>query len=327
MKNRDKTRSYSYCLKTMKPDAGFLWGLFHHADFLLAKILYPGLDGLDYFLYRYYENGYKVNKTFITEGDLAVMVRAFNGDQNSRNWARVNDKKHFNSEFPEYIGRKWIGDEASKEEFSVFCKATGKLIIKPTGGSQGRGVFFAVPETNEDIEALYDKVHGQHYIIEEVINEHQKLSALHPQSVNTLRLYTTRSLKDGIVRVTGAVIRIGRGDSGIDNYSSGGMVAEIDTDSGIVISRAVDEAGREYLKQPDTGIDIKGFEVPQWDEVKKKVLEAHEKVKDLNYIAWDVVVRDDDSIAFLEANLYGGVHMQQQPSMTGKKELYRGMLP
>ncbi len=322
----DKSRTYAYCLKTMKPDAGFVWGLVHHADFLLAKMLYPGIDGLDYFLYRYYENGYKVNKTFITEGDLAVMVRAFNGDKKSRDWARFNDKKRFCSEFSEYIGRRWIGDEVSAGEFTEFCKNTGKLIIKPAGGAQGRGVFFAETVNDDDIAKLYDKVHGKGYIIEEVIKENEKLAALHPQSVNTLRLYTTRSLRDGKLRVTGAVIRIGRGDSGIDNYSSGGMVAEIDAESGIVISHAVDEAGGEFLKHPDTGLDIKGFEVPEWESVKKKALEAHEKVKELNYIAWDVVVREDKSIAFLEANLYGGVHMQQQPSMTGKKELYWGML-
>lgn len=325
-KAKNETRSYQYCLKNMKPDAGRLWGFVHRIDYLICKILYPGIDGLDYFLYKFYDIPHSVRKTFITEGDLAKMVKLFNGDKKTRNWARFKNKKRFNTQFNEYIGRKWIGDEVSKDEFFEFCKSFERLIIKPNGGLQGRGIFFSKIESDDDVEALYKKVHRKGYIIEEVITQNHKLATLHPKSVNTLRVYTTRSMKDGKLHITCAVIRMGRGNSKIDNYTSGGIVAEIDVESGIVMSRGVDEVGNEFLKHPDTGVAIKGFEVPEWEKVKENVLKIHELVKDLGYIAWDVVVRENGDISFLEANLFGGVHMQQQPSMKGKKEIYRKLM-
>ena len=325
-KVKDKTRSYQYCLENMKPEAGKLWSFIHRIDFHICEILYPGIDGLDYFLYKFYDNGHSVRKTFITEGDLAKMVEAFNGDKKTRDWARFRNKKRFNKKFKEYLGREWIGDGVSKSKFFEFCNSHEKLIIKPNGGLQGKGIFFSNPKNEKEMDALYKKVHRKGYIIEEVITQNPKLATLHPQSVNTLRIYTTRSLRDGKLHITCAVIRIGRGNSKIDNYSSGGMVAEIDVDSGIVVSNAVDEAGNEFSRHPDTNIRIKGFEIPQWGKVKQSVLKAHEQVKDLGYIAWDVVVLEDDSVIFLEANLYGGVHMQQQPSLTGKKEIYKNLM-
>lgn len=254
------------------------------------------------------------------------MVKTFNGDKKTRDWTKFTSKKQFNIDFKEYIDRKWIDDEVSKAKFFEFCNSQDKLIIKPNGCSQGKGIFFAKVESDDEIEALYKKVQDRRYIIEEVITQNSKLATLHPQSINTLRIYTTRSLRDGKLHITCAVIRIGRGNSRIDNYSSGGMVAEIDIDNGIVKSRAVDESGNEFLKHPDTGIDIKGFEVPEWENVKKMVLKAHGTVKDFDYISWDVVVRENGSITFLEANLFGGVHMQQQPSMTGKKKIYEKLM-
>lgn len=324
--NKNTTRSYEYCLKNMRPDVGILWGFVHWIDYVLCTKLYPGIDGLDYFLYKFYDLGHSERKTFITEGDLAKMVKVFNGNKKSRDWAKFDNKIRFNTEFEEYVGRKWVSDNVSKEEFVEFCHSVEKVIIKPNTGAQGKGIFFSKTDEENEIEDLYEKVNGKGYIIEEVVKQNAKLATLHPQSVNTLRVYTTRSLQNGEIHVTGAVIRIGRGDSEIDNYTSGGMVAEIDIDTGIVISKAVDEAGNEYLRHPDTGICIEGFEVPEWNKVKCSVLKAHDEVKEFGYIAWDVVVREDSSIIFLEANLYGGVHMQQQPSMTGKKELYNKLM-
>ncbi|WP_295113350.1 sugar-transfer associated ATP-grasp domain-containing protein [uncultured Methanobrevibacter sp.] len=152
----------------------------------------------------------------------------------TRDWTKFTSKKQFNIDFKEYIDRKWIDDEVSKAKFFEFCNSQDKLIIKPNGGSQGKGIFFAKVESDDEIEALYKKVQDRRYIIEEVITQNSKLATLHPQSINTLRIYTTRSLRDGKLHITCAVIRIGRRNSRIDNYSSGGMVAEIDIDNGIV---------------------------------------------------------------------------------------------
>ncbi|WP_295113347.1 hypothetical protein [uncultured Methanobrevibacter sp.] len=59
-------------------------GLCHWIYYGICKILYPGIDSLDYFLYEFYNTQHSVRKTFITEGDLAKMVKTFNGDKKNQ---------------------------------------------------------------------------------------------------------------------------------------------------------------------------------------------------------------------------------------------------
>ena len=51
-------------------------------------------------------------------------------------------------------------------------------------------------------------------------------------------------------------------------------------------------------------------------------MNAHERVKKIGYIGWDIVVCKDNTIAFLEANTCAGAELQQRPCLVGEKDLY-----
>ena len=222
------------------------------------------------------------------------------------------------------IHRRWAETEnitidALKQIFDGYLK----LIVKPLNGTQGSGIYTIDIRTTEDIIALYEKTRGK-YIIEEIIVQHPKMADLNGTSINTVRVYSV-CIKNEI-DITGATLRIGRNGKLTDNYSAGGIAAEIDVESGLVVSKGITQDGSSFLFHPDTKFPIIGFQIPAWDEIIKNVKKAHSFIPQLGYIAWDVVICSDMSIEFIEGNTFGGVALQQHPSRTGKKQVYEKYL-
>ena len=303
------------------------WQLFWlKIDYIISKIRYPGLDAMDYFRYEFYNFRHAKRKTFITEGYLAKMDHRFNeGEQRRKSTEVLEQKNKFNEEFSEFINRKWISfPNASKEEVVKFCESLDKVIVKPLDGGMGRGIYIFEINNEEDVLTLYEKVKDTNSIIEEVIIQHKDISALNPSSVNTIRVYSVSFENE--IYITGGTLRIGCGDTPIDNYSAGGMAAEINIDCGIIVSPAVSQNAEKYYIHPYSKVAIIGLKIPKWPEIVELVKKAHSKIPELGYVGWDVVVCADNSITFLEANTCPGVALQQHPGLTGKKDIYSKFL-
>ena len=308
-------------LKRNKPDATAAWRVSHFIDFNVSRILYPGLDARDYFMYEFYNIKHPVRKTFVTNGYLHKIDSKLNGPSNSKERDAIEDKSRFNSLYPDIITRKWIvSEKITFDELADFLSGLDKVIAKPLDGMQGIGIFTKEIHRQEDIEELYKTVSGHNYILEEVVEQHKDLRRLNPSSVNTVRVYSVNH--DGTISITGAVLRIGRAGRVTDNYSTGGMAAEIDIDLGIVTSRAINYNEEEYFVQPDTHEVILGMTIPKWKEIKETVINAHLRIPQFGYVAWDVVVCEDGQVTFLEANTCGGFELQQHPCYKGKKNIY-----
>ena len=205
-----------------------------------------------------------------------------------------------------------------------MCDGLDRVIVKPLEGVQGKDIFVADVSMSENREKLFHQNKDNKYIVEELVRQHDSVAAVNPACVNTIRIYSV--MKDNTVYITGAVFRIGNGFQPTDNYSAGGYAAEIDAQTGIVISTAINKQGDRVLVHPVTGHIILGFRLPCWNMVIDTVKEAHKLTPDLRYLAWDVVVTDDERITFLEANTWGGVGLQQHPSQVGKLPIYESLL-
>lgn len=316
--------SFRHMVAEVRPDAPAFWRFCRYLDLLRAEIYCPGLDAMDYFLYRFEGMPRRERKSYITEGGLKKMVRHFNGTSADPQWASVEMKPQFNRLFADLLGREWIMSDTDEESFVSFC--TGKKrIVKPAGGGQGSGIFIAEPAAEEESRKLYRSLAGESYVIEELLKQHGSLAELNPSSVNTLRIYTVADKEGKNITVTGAVLRIGRSGQAVDNWHAGGMAAEIDIKKGAVSSPAVDGKGGEYMLHPDTGVKITGFCLPSWEEAVRTVKLAHSRIKGLRYVGWDVVIGEKGEAYLLEGNLFGGVHLQQQPCHKGKKALYEAL--
>ncbi len=319
--NNEYKRSWKMMSKACVPNASRAWLVLHRMDYFLLKPFYPGMDGSDYFHYEFYNFRHAKRRTFITEGHLQKMGRRLNsqGDE-----SLLNNKAKFNALFPDIVTRKWLMTKTMTVQDAVcFMQGLDRAIAKPLDGSQGKGIYI-VNFARKTAEDICHEFEGKNYILEEMVAQHPEIAAFNPSSVNTLRLYSV--YHQGQVTLTCAAIRIGCGTSPIDNYSAGGMVAPVDLETGIIIRGGINNDAKVYYVHPLSGKTIIGFRIPCWEKVKDTVCRAHRRIPDLRYIAWDVVVCADGSVTFLEGNARGGVDLQQQPTMTGKKQLYEKYL-
>ncbi len=100
---------------------------------------------------------------------------------------------------------------------------------------------------------------------------------------------------------------MGNGQSAVDNFSSGGMSALIDIKTGIISSMARDGNGIHYLVHPNTGKQIIGFKIPDWEGYKEFALTLAMKYPEMRYVGWDIIKDAKGNYTIIEGNKDAGV--------------------
>ena len=105
------------------------------------------------------------------------------------------------------------------------------------------------------------------YLVQERIVQHDQLSKLYPESVNTFRVITY--IWNGKVFHMPLALRLGQGGSYLDNAHAGGMFIGVNN-IGELNDVAFTEFGDRYLEHPDTHISFKGYVLDFVPELIKK---------------------------------------------------------
>lgn len=252
---------------------------------------------IDYNLFEMYNMNRYERSTVITRGINNEIIKKYNDPEYMKIF---NDKIKFNERFNKYLKRDWLELTGNnKKEFAKFCEKHPKFVAKPTKESCGKGVEI-IDSTDKKIYDLYnDLYNNKQILVEEITVQCKKLSDLHPDSINTLRVVTLKGT------VVAALLRIGNNHNNVDNFNHEGLCVPIDIEDGIVKYQAIDKKGNLYEKHPITKKEIVGFKVPKWNEVKKICEQAALEIPQVGYIGWDVCVTKDD-ICFIEANEFPG---------------------
>lgn len=213
----------------------------------------------------------------------------------------LNSKHLFNKCFSPFIKREWLySEDMSKDEFLSLCKKNKHLIIKPENGVEGVGIYLEkVPDSETAREELFSRLKSGAYMIEERIVQHPVMS-FNNTSVNTVRAHSIID-REGNVHILKMLLRVGVGDSVVDNYAHGGCVYELDPKTGHIISPSLMKTGEEVYIHPGSDIFVLGFQVPNWDKVIKGIKEAHILLPGCRFIGWDVAVTQD-GIELIEGN-------------------------
>lgn len=276
-----------------------------------------GCTNKEFFIYRFYELGEEAQKKVFLIVHSKQLIKKYGTDKEFGKM--LVDKAATNEFFNEYMGRPWcVNTEVSSEEFNKLFSETDRVFYKPLGGHRGQGIKdYRRPEegwakTYEEITKLPPGV------VEQYITQHPDLSILAPSSVNTVRIVTVSSnvnpvTEDGKMRdIAYASLRIGGGTSFVDNFHSGGMVANIDLETGILVTDATDQEGNVFKRHPKTGIRIKGFKVPFFSEAVEMVKDAIEKKNIQGYLGWDIAITEKGPV-LVELNLAPGVVLISTP--------------
>ena len=113
-------------------------------------------------------------------------------------------------------------------------------------------------------------------------------------------------------------LRIGGGTSIVDNFHSGGMVANVDMGTGSIITDAVDDNRNVFTHHPMTGIKFRGFKIPYYREALAMVCEAITKNRVQGYLGWDIAIKEDGPI-LIEINTDPGVVLLTSPYIPEKR--------
>ncbi len=151
------------------------------------------------------------------------------------------------------------------------------------------------------------------YLLEKYFIQHPLLNSINPSSVNTIRMWVVNRLGEPETRVIGAFLRVGRAGSLVDNMDRGGFFCNVDLDTGIL------DAGEQrfdkkthFDKHPDTGSQIKGRQIPYWEEVKNMGCKALSIFPGINFAGIDMAVSDEGPVV-IEMNVppdpSGGVRL------------------
>jgi len=189
--------------------------------------------------------------------------------------------------------------KSSYEDIFRLVREKGVLALKPDEGTHGAGFFrFSYQDekyylnkkeaTEKDIITLLDDINNQ-YLITEFIVQHPDISRIYSGSVNTARMTVFK--KDGKkAQIGNGYMRFGtKVTGGVDNIGAGGISVDLDIETGYFCNaiRVKDTTTESCSKHPDTGVTLEG-NLPEWNAVRKKILEIAESLPEIEYMGFDV---------------------------------------
>lgn len=269
--------------------------------------------------FEFYRLTEKERSEFITRSEmraLSLKLRMMFPEYDHIEMLRFKEKflAHFSA--LGFCHRRWLyAPEATYEQFADLVSSTG-CIAKPHDGSLGQGVEIIDKQTGPQVKAWYDKMVQNEMVVEEYLHGCDAIQAFHPSSLNTIR-FITFGYKDKIIPF-GALIRMGVGNMVVDNTHAGGIFAHVNIKTGVIESEAVTTDGLHVSAHPDTHIPLIGFQIPMWDEITDFCLNAARHTKNI-ITGWDVVIRDDNRLEFVEANHRPDIQTMQSWFKVGSK--------
>ena len=209
---------------------------------------------------------------------------------------------------------------STTDEFPIFAK--------PVHGTYGRGGFairgFDKTENqlvlcDDSRLALSKAIEGFEqewaggYLFQELLRPHPLVESVVGNRLSSLRVIVL--LVDSKPQVFRAVWKLPTGANMSDNFMHGelgNLIAAVDPASGVIgdaFGRVRDSI--EVVKaHPDTGVQLKGLKVPQWDQIREFCAAAAKLFPGLLMQHWDVALTKDGIVA-LEVNVEGSVDLHQ----------------
>lgn len=211
------------------------------------------------------------------------------------------------------VGRPIVDLGGLKKILINLLKTKESLFFKPIGTSGGDGI---VKMNFNTLDKNLQKINlEQHYIIEETLLQDQKLSEINPKCINTLRVFTYK--KDSRILIPGSFLRMGVGESYMDNTSQGSIFIEYDLESnklGKVAYNHFRYGGKSFLKHPDTNFVFENRPL-SYPEKIIQLLEKAALLFDTPLLGWDIAFTPDGP-KVIEVNHNPGV-IGMQISMRG----------
>ena len=269
------------------------------------------LDYEDFGMYRMNE---RERENVLTIGKNSRLCRRLNKESERY---KLEDKPTFNRLFSDFVRRDWLlldGSEAGNAAaLERFMAGKDRIIVKPVDQTCGIGISI-LPTAGTDPAALYGKLMQEKTpLVEEVVVQSQKMSAMAPYAVNTIRIITILNGEE--VTPVAAGLRMGTKGNVVDNFHHGGISVCIDPRTGTMVTDGYDKARHVYERMPETNAPLKGNPVPMWNKALAMVKRAAKLIPELRYVGWDVAIDRNDEPLLIEGNSLPANDLSQRPEL------------
>ena len=294
-----------------------------YKDMMRSFIVYGALPE-DYMFFEFDRLSSEGRQEFITNGLRKHLLARVNSKKDDDLFL---DKYKTYQLFKEFYKREIIvvKDECDYPSFCDFIGKYKEVVVKPITSSRGRGIYL-LNTHDEHSKPLFYKLLEENksgFVLEERIIQVEEMASFNESSVNTVRCPTCLT-PDGI-EIFHPIIRVGRDRSFVDNGGAGGILAAIDTKTGIVYTPGRDEKCHRYIIHPDSQKAFCGFVIPRWDELVKTVKQAALLIPTTRYVGWDMALTDKGWV-IVEGNNYGQFAVIQIPDKAGLRREFEKIM-
>lgn len=298
------------------------WG---DIDYIRRDMIYSlhryGVSFFEYFVYKFYNKSAlgrsRINKLRIQYGYCELV-----NDSSMREL--FDNKAKTYTALKQFYKRELLSVESMEDlnSFEQFVLSHSHFIFKPLKGACGLGIKIFHDFAENPFDFVSEAIANGPFVVEELIEQAPEMAVLHPESVNTLRIATFKIGSE--VKIYGAAVRIGIGNSIVDNAGSGGIFCRVNPDYGFIETNARDYIGNEYVFHPDTKVRFIGFDIPKWEELKDLAKNTALIVNGATVISWDFAL-SKNGWCLLEANDVGAPDLIQHFE-NGNKHVLVGLI-
>ena len=194
----------------------------------------------------------------------------------------------------------------------IILEEQKEMIIKPTIDScNGDGVARFL---NTDINLVKEQLlaYKQDFIIQEKVKQHHSLTLFNESSLNTVRIFTYRTLTQDIVVLPHSMFfRFGGAGTVKDNASAGGGFCKVHMDGTLedTIYHFCSMQKGSFAKDKH----ILSPKLPNIEQAFDMLKRMHSKMPYFDIIGWDVAFAEDGSPLFIEMNTMPSCEAPQIP--------------
>jgi len=211
-------------------------------------------------------------------------------------------------------GERFGGRKERVRDFMIKTRPED-FVVKPAEGTWGIGVTVlkkTIPDGeniilqkwDDQLVDLYSLLGKDPLIFEKRIHQTRQMHVINPSSLNSIRI-DTALYPDGTVKIFKAFALFGRSSKCISNCGeSDNVTADVDLNTGMMKTVVHFKGYRNIVPvthHPDSGLQIDGARIEQWDYIKSQVIEFHQKIPFIKVIGWDVVMTEK-GVVVIEMN-------------------------
>lgn len=279
----------------------------------------------EFFLFHFEDIDEKKKHSFVPEYDKNLFAELIN----NKKYADIFlDKWNTYKHFSKYFGRDVYNirgiNSIKAQEFESFINRHHTFIMKPVFGTRGLGIQILSVKDIDDARFKLQNILNSGttaLILEDLIHQDKRLAAFHEKSCNTIRIVTLRF--DNRVEILQSFLRLGQGDSVVDNAGAGGIMANINIKTGKIYA-VCDEKGKTYTEHPESKLPILGYTLPKWEEAKEIARNLALILPEVRYVGWDLALSENGWV-MIEGN-DKGQFVFQYPAQEGFRDKMNSIL-